>query len=211
MRMLKLLVALLAALLPIVPSITAQDTWHERAQVTGPVYEGVEVSIDLPDHQHVKNFGAPADQKGLCVFASMDMAARWHNIRQLVGVVQKVREGGGWPEKVDQVIASIDPNIKYEQYEGADPAFLERGIRSGAPVCVTYGYGERYGMQTIAHMVLLVHIDSRYAAIVDNNFPGNWEWMSRDEFLRRWVHPSGKGWAYYFLHSPPPPPPRNVK
>jgi hypothetical protein len=74
---------------------------------------------------------------------------------------------------------------------------------------VTYGYGERYRMQTIAHMVNLVHLDQKWAAILDNNFPGTYEWMPREEFLKRWAHPGGQGWAYVMLAPPPPPVPHN--
>ncbi|MBA4191752.1 MAG: hypothetical protein C0467_27545 [Planctomycetaceae bacterium] len=72
-------------------------------------------------------------------------------------------------------------------------------------------------------MVNLVHLDDHTAAILDNNFPGTWLWMSRTDFLARWrgVRPDGRaflardgrgravpiggGWAIVLLHSPPPP------
>lgn len=181
----------------------------DDATVDGTSHNGVEIQIDLPVPQHVRNFGAPADGKGLCVFASMDMAARWHNIKELVDVIHKVKEGGGWPEKVDDVLKQLAPTTKYVQYEGVDPAILDKALSEDRPVCVTYGYGERYGMKTIYHMVILVHLDGQNAAILDNNFPGTYEWMPRAEFLRRWVHPGGKGWAYVLLAPPPPPVPHN--
>lgn len=179
----------------------------EHAVVDGPVHDGVAVTVDLPVEQHVKNFGAPQDKMGLCVFASMDMAARWHACRELVDVIHKLKSGGGWPEKVDRVFKEFGPEVKYVQYEGISPDILDRAMASRTPACVTYGYGERYGGTTIAHMVLLVHLDEKYAAIVDNNFPRTWEWMSRKEFLKRWIHPGHKGWAYVMLEPPPPPVP----
>lgn len=181
----------------------------DKAEVDGQIHNGVEIEIDLPIEQHVRNFGAPADKLGLCVFASMDMCARWHNVRELVDIIHKINKGGGWPEKVDAVFKEFAPNLKYVQYEGTDPAILDKALQDGHPACITYGYGERYQMKTIAHMVLLVHLDKDNAAILDNNFPGTYEWMSRAEFLRRWIHPTGKGWAYVMLTSPPPPVPHN--
>jgi len=187
----------------------AQDS-NESSWVDGPSHEGVEVMVDLPPDQHVKNFGAPNDGLGLCVFASMDMAARWHHMTELIDVIHKVREGGGWPEKVSKVLRAYAPQRKFLQYEGVNPEMLDSSIKQRIPVCVTYGYSPRYrGLKTIYHMVILVHIDAKWACIVDNNFPGTFEWMSRAEFLRRWVHPSGKGWAYTFLEAPPPPIPRS--
>lgn len=181
----------------------------ESAVVDGPTHDGVEVTIDLPKEQHVKNFGAPADGAGLCVFASMDMAARWHHMPELTDIIHKLKQGGGWPEKVDKVLKENAPSRKYVQYEGASTALLDSAMSVRSPCCVTYGYGERYNNQKIAHMVILVHLDDKWAAIIDNNFPGTFEWMSRKEFLRRWMYPSGKGWAYTFLESPPPPIPRS--
>jgi hypothetical protein len=191
----------------LVPPLAAQGPG--RAVVDGPTHDSTEVECDLPPEQHVKNFGAPADGKGLCVFASMSMLARWHHQLALSDVIHKVQEGGGWPEKVDQVLKQYSPSTKYLQYEGVDPKILDEAMARRAAACVTYGYGERYKMQTIYHMVLLVHLDQKFACIVDNNFPGTYEWMSRDEFLKRWKHPGGQGWAFTFLESPPPPIPRS--
>lgn len=189
--------------------ISASASLGDQATVDGESHEGTELTVDLPSSQHVRNFGAPADGKGLCVFASMTMDARWHNIPELSDIIHHINEGGGWPDKVDRVIKQYAPKLKYVQYEGTDPAILDKAMSDDRAACVTYGYGERYGMRTIYHMVLLVHIDAKRAAILDNNFPGTYEWMSREEFLKRWIHPSGQGWAYVILSPPPPPPPHN--
>ena len=67
----------------------------DKATVDGQTHNGVELQIDLPESQHVKNFGAPADGKGLCVFASMTMAARWHHVRQLSDIIHKINVHNG--------------------------------------------------------------------------------------------------------------------
>lgn len=179
-------------------------------------YKGVEVMIDLPDGliadggQRVRNFGAPRDGLGLCVFASMDMNARYLNATPLIDIIHKLPTGGGWPEKVDKVVSEHAPGIQIAQYEGADPAILDLAMKTGRPICVTYGYGKLYSYKTIAHMVLLVHLDRDFAAIIDNNDPLHVTWMSRNEFLKRWVHPRNQGWAYVLIFPPPPPTPRNL-
>lgn len=188
-----------------------QDHHREPAVVGGSVHDGVELMVDLPIAQHVKNFGAPSDSKGLCVFASIDMMARWHHEASLIDIIHKMSTGGGWPEKVDKTIKAMSPATQYQQYEGTNPAMLDFSLNRRSPACVTIGYGERYGPITIYHMVLLVHFDDKYACIIDNNFPETYEWMSREEFLRRWVFPSNKGWAITFMSAPPPPIPRNLK
>lgn len=181
----------------------------DGAVVDGEIHDGVEIQVDLPVKQHIRNFGAPKDGLGLCVFASMTHAARWHNARPLFDVIHKLEKGGGWPGKVDEVFKQYAPDVKYVQYEGTNPSILDKALADGHMACVTYGYAERYKMATIYHMVNLVHLDEKVAVVLDNNFPGTYEWMSRAEFLKRWAHPSGKGWAYIILAPPPPPTPRN--
>jgi hypothetical protein len=48
---------------------------------------------------------------------------------------------------------------------------------------VNYGYSPRYKSK-ISHMVDCVHMTDKWAAILDNNFPGEdqYEWMAPDEF-----------------------------
>lgn len=200
-------------------SAGADRAGQEPAVIDGPTHDGEEVAIDFPQSQRVKNFGAPRDGLGLCVFASLTMAARWHGVGELDDLIHRVQEGGGWPEKVDAVLKKEAPNLRYVQYEGLDPAILDLAMLERSPVCVTYGLGELYRDRsnpsgTIYHMVLLVHLSDRSAGILDNNFvdgeyTGKYFWMSRAEFLRRWAHPSGKGWAVRFLAAPPPLPPHN--
>lgn len=180
--------------------------------INGPVHEGHRVQVDLPEDEHVKNFGAPKPpHAGLCVFATMDMMARWHHVAELIGIIHKLQEGGGWPEKVDQVVKHFAPSLKYIQYEGTSPEILDKAMARRIAVGVTFGFSDRYKgpdgrvLEYIYHMVLLVYMDEKRACILDNNFPGTYEWMARAEFLRRWAHPTGKGWAYLFLVPPPPP------
>ena len=59
-------------------------------------------------------------------------------------------------------------------------------------------------------MVSLVHLDSQYACVLDNNYPGvdQYEWMSVDEFLRTFTG-GRSGWAVVLLDGGPPPLPWN--
>lgn len=176
----------------------------------GPVHEGQAVNCDLPEPLRVKNTGG-SDGAGLCVFASMEMAARYQNEKAVVGVFDwmKTQPGGGWPERVDKIMAERSPGVKYRQYAGTSLDFIREGIDSGRPVCVTYGYGEFYNNQTIYHMVLCVGMTDQWTAILDNNDPGRIWWMPTEEFRKRFIHPDGSGWAYYLLSPPPPPVPTN--
>jgi hypothetical protein len=169
-----------------------------------------QLQIDLPASEHLKNVGGK-DGSGLCVFTSVEHSGRWQNVEQLHGFQGKMRkeEGGGWPEKVDKMVAKYAPGTTYLQYSGDDTSLLKLALKTGRMPAVTYGYSPRYGGSgRIAHMVNLVHLTPKWAAILDNNFPGEdkYEWMAPAEFTRRWKL-GGGGWAVFLLSPPPPPPP----
>ena len=178
---------------------------------TGP--GGVEVTCDLPVSLRQKNVGG-RDGAGCCTFASVQHGARYQNERRLWNFLSDVaahERGGGWPRKMDAMLAKYGQGTPYLQYEGTDPAILEAALKSGRMPAVTYnGHDPHYGMNhSIAHMVNLVHLDEKCAAILDNNFTADLSlvWMSRQEFLQRWTG-GGSGWAVVLLSPAPAPVPR---
>lgn len=203
------------ALLLCAGTLAAQQ-FTPTANPTSP--DGTAAIVDLPTSQHMRNVGG-SDGSGLCVFTSLQHAAYWQNVRTLDGfrAWMQQRPGGGWPEKVDQTFAqfcrekgrSVPP---YIQHTGGDDSFLELALKTDRVPCVTYDgrddfYRDRFGRPAqIAHMVNLAHLDAKSAAIIDNNRPGYWVWMSRADFLSRWRGNSG-GWAVVLLAPPPPPHP----
>lgn len=171
----------------------------------------VEITCDLPASEKKHNVGG-RDGAGLCVFTSIEYCARWANEERLFDLQEKMRHerGGGWPAKVDDVLARYGAGVEYLQYEGNDPAVLRAAIASGLMCGVTYNGHDPHYNQSIAHMVSLCHLDDRWACITDNNFPGDnqFVWMSPGEFYRRWKGGGSSGWAVVLLNPPPPPPPR---
>jgi hypothetical protein len=179
--------------------------------------DGTEVQIDLPTRLHLKNRGG-SDGAGLCVFASLEHSARWQDVPPVTEIFEwmRTRPGGGWPEKVDAMIAQLAKERglarpDYLQVEGDDFELLRTACKTGRMPAVTYGYSPtgRYGKAHIAHMVNLVHADEKWCAVLDNNFPGTIEWMSPAEFQRVWSGNDGRGWAVILLAEGPPPVPEN--
>lgn len=179
-----------------------------------------EIAIDLPGSQHLKNVGG-SDGAGLCVFTSISHAARWSRVELLENFRDWMRKypGGGWPEKVDTMIGKIAkekgvPPPLYMQVQGGREKLdlLRAALASNRMVCVTYSFSPtgRYGGKRIAHMVNLVHLDDKYACILDNNYPGEnaYEWISVDQFVQTFT--GGKsGWAVILIDAGPPPLPWN--
>ncbi len=98
-----------------------------------------EVACDLPNDFLFHNTGGQ-DGAGLCVFASITYAAFYQNESRLIGLfdAMKKERGGGWPEKVDRMIAKHGAGASYFQYEGSDPGILKAALASGRMPCVTY-------------------------------------------------------------------------
>jgi len=80
-------------------------------------------------------------------------------------------QGGGWPEKVDQMMQKYAPTVQYIQYSGNDPSIIKLSLKTGRMVGVAYGYSPRFKSK-ISRMVDCVHMTDKWAAILDNNFPG---------------------------------------
>jgi hypothetical protein len=175
----------------------------------GPSHAGKEVVADIPSPLRAKNVGG-RDGAGLCVFTSIMHSARYQNEQRLWDFQKQMQKepGGGYPEKVDKMIEKYGKGTPYVQHTGGDPSFLRLALKTGRMPGVTYsGRDSRYN-GPIAHMVNLVYLDDTDACILDNNFIGEYYWMSAQEFLQRWKS-TGGGWAIVLLSNPPPPIPHN--
>lgn len=191
-----------------------------QGQVGGPIApDGTPIQIPLPGSLHQANISVRG--AGCCVFRSLDHAARWANVPVLIHMPEWMKEkgiaGGGWPEKVNELIEKISSDRglskpEYIQIENSrDLEVLRAATKSGRMISVTYSRSPtgRYGGNRIAHMVNAAHFDARNVAILDNNYPGadKYEWITPDQFLKI-CNPSGY-WAVILLTHGPPPPPKN--
>ena len=216
-----LLVLPLSAALPVLAG-PSDPFAPERARAVATIGGSVapdgqtDVTCDLPVDQRIKNIGSRVDHAGMCVASSWEMAMRYQGLDALRGFRDWCAgfPGGGYPAKLDQQIRTFCqqkglPVPDYLQYEGRDPSILRDAIAGGRMVAVTYAGrdGARYS-GPIAHMVCLVHLDDRWACLLDNNGIGENEllWLAPADFLARWSG-SGSGWAVVFLAAPPPPVP----
>lgn len=182
--------------------------------IGGPTYDGRTIKCNLPISEHLRN-KVGTDRYGLCVWASGDHAARWQYVPELIGLLDYMTKfkGGGWPERVDEVFKEIAPEVPYLQCTQFDEELFDLALKTGRMPAVTYGFSPRYG-ENIAHMVNAVFSDSKWIVFLDNNFPGNYEWVPRAEALRRiklrMLDNNGgydlKGGWFYLLLAPEPPP-----
>ncbi len=186
--------------------------------VNGREHAGAAITCDLPATEQLKNIGSHADNRGMCVMSSIEMAARWQGLDMLQGLRDwcAKQPGGAYPAKVDRQLREFcqskgAPIPRYLQYEGRNPGpILDLCEKTGRMACITYGYSPRYRGQ-IAHMVCCAKFGGNWGVVLDNNFPGErgYEWMSREELLRRIRFPDGRAWLFVWLAPPPPPIPHN--
>lgn len=189
--------------------------YSQAITANGPSLAGEEITCHMPPAEHLQN-KAGRDGLGLCVFTSIDLAAKWANEPALIGLrdYMTAKPGGGWPQRVDQIIPEYAasrglPTPRYLQHTGGDVAFLKKAIATGRYACVTYaGSDGVFYRGGIHHMVNLVHLTDKSAVIQDNNFPGRWLWLPTNQFLSRWRAMNG-GWAVVLLKAGPPPIPVN--
>ncbi len=175
----------------------------------------VELVCDLPASERKKNIASKG--LGCCVFRSIDYAARWQQVPELYDLPEQLVQagipGGGYPEKVDEVLQRFGPDVSYIQDTSGDADILEAILKTGRMPCVTYNGHDCHYSGSIAHMVCLPYFDRQtgWACVSDNNFPGDdqFVWMSPDEFLKRWKSGGGGGWVLALLAPPPPPAPHN--
>lgn len=184
--------------------------------VGGSEHDGRHLICDLPRDMQLKN-KVGTDGSGLCVWASLDIDAQYQNVTPLIGFLDYMTKyrGGGWPKKVDDYIPKKADGapVRYQQSTTADEKLFEMFLRTHRPIAITYGYSARYKDRSnpdgrIDHMVVCVHLDEKWGAVYDNNFPGTFEWCSRRELFRRWELGDLGGWLVGYLDPPPPPKPQ---
>ena len=143
--------------------------------------DGTEIQDDLPTRLQVKNRGG-SDGAGLLRFGESRHAGRWQNVPPIDGIFEwmRTKPGGGWPEKVDAMIAQLSKEKgiakpDYLQVEGDDFELLRTACKTGRMPAVTYGYSPtgRYGRAHIAHMVNLMHADEKWCRGARQQLSGN--------------------------------------
>lgn len=177
-----------------------------------------EIACDLPRKFHLRNVGG-SDGAGLCVFCSLQHASVWQHqwVTQDIFKWMQSKPGGGWPQKVDSVIAKMAKEQNrsvpaYVQIQDKDLEILKLACRTGRMPSITYNYSPtgNYKGRFIEHMVSLVHASDLWFAVLDNNFPDDIEWMDPGTFQNVYTRMGRRnGWSVIFLDPGPPPPPKN--
>lgn len=150
-------------------------------------------AADLPNALHQRNWLGPKKQ-GSCVHASLVNHMRWLNMFEMGERWRKTYGDGEWD---DQLRRRLDAaNLDYVYTANSDPRFLDWAsqTRRGAILwwkpshCCTFeGF--------------IVGKDGKeYAAVLDNNYPGKFEYHEREKFVRMWA--GYGGFALSLIYEP---------
>lgn len=149
--------------------------------------------IDLSIADVERNRGAS------CCHAAVASLLKYQGEPELAEAYFRRHRGGSYDTLLAKQLA--DSGVKYAMTSGEqDDAWLRWAMQSGhgAAVGLVDFYGPRRDGKHYYHAVLLLHLDSDHACLVDVNFPEKTHWIDASEFLQ-WWHRTGS-WAFTTLY-----------
>jgi hypothetical protein len=152
-------------------------------------------TVNVPESLRQSNW--IGDQgMGSCVHASMISLLRW---QYRLKTADHWRQTYGDGEQPEDLAAKFDQEgIRYAYVTNGDVRFLEWACRTRRGCGITVMGG--------AHMVALVHLDDKWAAILDNNKVENFIWVPRETLIAEWK--ASYGWAVTPIYAPAAPLPQ---
>lgn len=148
--------------------------------------------IQIAEADRQQNWVDEQDE-GSCVHASLVMLFRYQGQFEWADYWRQTYKGG---ENHDTLIEKLEENgIPYATtYGEGNVEFLEWAIRTKRGCMVVTGRPNKKGrIRWGNHMIVLVHLDSAEAAIIDPNRPDVITWMDRNKFISEWI--KSRSWA----------------
>lgn len=150
--------------------------------------------VNLPIALRQSNWSSGG--QGCCVWATTVSLLNWQGRERTAERLRQMADGGAEPEGFAQRLDSL--GIRYAYVTNGDVKFLEWAMRTrrGCGVVISGG----------SHFVCLVHLDSKWACLLDNNSVQKYRWVPRESFIAEWQ--SSYGWGLSVLYGPSAPLPR---
>jgi hypothetical protein len=143
---------------------------------------------NLPVDLHQRNWLGPQRQ-GSCVHASLTNHLRWLNQYEIGEKWRTTYSDGEYASRLRQKLDR--ENLEYTFTEKADPRFLD-WVTMNRTGCILWWKPSH----CCTFMGWVVGQDGKtYAAILDNNYPGKFEYTEREQFIRLWSGYGGFGLA----------------
>ena len=162
----------------------------DRPAPTTPIeYPTVNLPVALRQANWRGNEG-----EGSCVHASLCSLLRWQGRNAMANRWRRTYGNGEWATSFAQKLDREGVRFAYTVGQN-DVDFLEWACRTrrGAGVTVLGG----------RHMICLVHLDDKWAGLLDNNDITRVSWVPRRTFLAEWR--ASNSWAITPVYVPAPP------
>ena len=146
-------------------------------------------AVNLPLALRQSNWWGQGGQ-GSCTWATMVSLLRWQGRYRTADWVRQNCGDGEWPDDMAQRLD--EAGVRYAYVTNGDVKFLEWACRTRRGCGITIRGGQ--------HMVALVHLDEKWAALLDDNAVEQYIWVPARDADRR---VEGERWmgGYADLHS----------
>lgn len=135
-----------------------------------------------------------SEGSGSCVHATTITLLRWQGRYRMADYWRKTYGNGEWPGDLAAKFDREGVRYAYTSNEN-DVKFLEWAVSTRRGCGVTCMGG--------AHMIALVHLDDKWAGLLDDNDTSKFIWVPRETFLAEWRN--SNSWAFAVIYSPPAP------
>ena len=152
-------------------------------------------TVNLPLALRQSNWEGPRGSYS-CTWASMISLLRWQGHYRMADWMRQNYGSGEWPD--DMAMKLDGAKVRYAYVTNGDVKFLEWSCRTRRGCGITVAGG--------AHMVCLVHLDAKWAALLDNNSVTKFIWVPRETLIAEWK--ASLGWAISPVYSPAAPLPQ---
>ena len=164
----------------------------ESPSLFTPTVKKERPTVNLPLSLRQSNWRGRQGE-GSCTWAAMISLLRWQGRYNTADWVRKNYGDGEWPEdfakKLDQA------GVRYAYVINGDVKFLEWACRTRRGCGITIMGG--------AHMVDLVYLDEKWAALLNNNSVDKYVWVPRETLIAEWK--ASSGWAVTPIYAPAAP------
>lgn len=156
-------------------------------------------SVNIPPEFRKSNW-LSSDGYGSCVHAAFITLLRWQGRFETAKMWEQTYSGAEWSTSFEKKLERKKIRFAYTIRAG-DVSFLEWACRTRRGCAVTVRGG--------GHMVVLVHLDEKWAAILDNRFTREFIWIPRELFIAEWK--ASHSWAVTPVYKPSAPAPEYKK
>jgi hypothetical protein len=163
------------------------------ATICGQVIGAERPTVNVPMARRHRNWLGPQGE-GSCVHASMVYLLHWMGRHKEADWWLTHNGDGEWDTDLAEKFDRAHIRYAYTSEKG-NVKFLEWALKTHRGCGVTVMGGK--------HMIVLVHLDEKWAGLWDNNYPTKFRWVPRKTFIAEWLN--SHSWAVTPVYTPSAP------